>query len=144
MTDTFPVGRLPPQCSLDGEISEAVSVGNRGCDYRTQRPFLILPSGKSHLVEGRQDVVSVLLVSGGDSIFHKELPVAVSIVGRIRVVHDVLGRRGENDLDILGKDDFKTLAHAVVVRDYAAIVGSAIRCRSETPVQAEEWSWQAE
>jgi len=27
------------------------------------------------------------------------------------------------DLDILGRDDFKTLAHAVVVRGYAAIVG---------------------
>ena len=55
-----------------------------------------------------------------------------------------VGKHGENDLDILGRDDFKTPAHAVVVRDYAAIVGSAIGCRSETPVQAEEWSWQAE
>jgi len=41
--------------------------------------------------------------------------------GESGVVHDV-GSTGD-DLDILGRDDFKTLAHAVVVRGYAAIVG---------------------
>ena len=132
------------QCSVDGEISEALSVGDRGCDYRTRRPFLILRCGKSHLVEGRQDVVFVSLASGGDSLFHKELPAAESIVGRIPGCSRCRKAR-RDDLDILGRDDFKTLAHAVVVRGYAAIVGcgSAIGCRSETPVQAEEWSWQA-
>jgi hypothetical protein len=64
----------------------------------------------------------VLLASGGDSIFHKELPVAESIVGRIPGCSRCREAR-RDDLDIHGGDDFKTLAHAVVVRGYAAIVG---------------------
>lgn len=62
--------------------------------------------------------------------------------GESGVVHDV-GSTGD-DLDILGRDDFKTLAHAAVVRGYVRYCGSAIDGRSETRVQAEEWSWQAE
>ena len=73
------------------------------------------------MVESRQDVVPVLLVSGGDAIFHQKLPVAESIVRRIWVVHDVR-RNGENELNTFGRDDFETLAHAVVVLGYAAIV----------------------
>ena len=63
----------------------------------------------------------MLFVSGRDSIFHEDLPVAESIVGGIRVVHDV-GRNGEDDLDILCRDDFQTLAYAVVIGSDAAIV----------------------
>jgi len=72
----------------------------------------------------------VLLVSGGDSIFHQELPVAESIVGGIRVVHDV-GRHCEDDLEILCRDDFQTLAYAVVIGSDAAIVSLPLNVVAE-------------
>jgi len=56
-------------------ICEALPVGNRGRDCRTQRAFLVLPSRNSHLVEGGQDLVPVLFVSSCNSIFHEKLPV---------------------------------------------------------------------
>ena len=114
-------GQAVPQGPLGVEILIALPVGNGGRDYRVKRPFLILSGGKTHLVKGSQDVVSVLLVSRGDSIFHQELPVAESIVRGIRVVHDV-GRHGEDDLDVLCWDDFESLAYAVVIGSDAAIV----------------------
>ena len=35
-----------PRRALDVEVSEALSVGNRGCNDRTQRALFVLPVGK--------------------------------------------------------------------------------------------------
>src|SRR5208337_967435 len=113
-------GQADPQRSLHIEIPEALSVGNRRRDYRIWLALRVLSRGNAHLEESRQYVVSVLLVFREDSIFHQELPIAESVFG-IRVVHDV-GRDGQDDLELFRRNDFQTLAHAVVVRNDAAIV----------------------
>jgi hypothetical protein len=64
----------------------------------------------------------VLLVSGGDLYFTRNCQSPYPSWGESGLF-TIAGRHGENDLDILGRDDFKTLARALVVRGYAAIVG---------------------
>lgn len=62
---------------------------------------LALAGRECHLQEGRQDVVSVLFVGGGETIFAQETPIAEAVLDFWIVVDDIGWRCYENYFDVL-------------------------------------------